>query len=140
MNLSVGAIQSRYHQCARRAAGRLPEYRRLHLLIGDSNMSPYANALKIGTTACVLSLLEEVVCREILFWLMQCKSTRDISRDTSERWMVRLENGKTMSALDVQWEFHHLAQKHLGHSSAELTGYWKLGYVPRSNSRTTGRR
>jgi len=41
------------------------------------------------------------------------QSTRDISRDTSERWMVRLENGKTMSALDVQWEFHHLAQKHL---------------------------
>src|SRR5437870_13730995 len=35
------------------------KYRRLHLLIGDSNMSPYATALKIGTTACVLSLLEE---------------------------------------------------------------------------------
>ncbi len=35
------------------------KYRRLHLLIGDSNMSPYANALKVGTTACVLSLLEE---------------------------------------------------------------------------------
>src|SRR5262249_61076930 len=35
------------------------KYRRLHLLIGDSNMSPFANALKIGTTACVLTLLEE---------------------------------------------------------------------------------
>ena len=35
------------------------KYRRLHLLIGDSNMSPFATALKIGTTACVLTLLEE---------------------------------------------------------------------------------
>src|SRR5712664_4594391 len=34
------------------------KYRRLHLLIGDSNMSPFANALKIGTTACILTLLE----------------------------------------------------------------------------------
>src|SRR2546427_7149662 len=35
------------------------KYRRLHLLIGDSNMSPFANALKIGTTVCILTLLEE---------------------------------------------------------------------------------
>jgi proteasome accessory factor A len=35
------------------------KYRRLHLLIGDSNMSPFATALKIGTTALLLSLLEE---------------------------------------------------------------------------------
>ncbi len=35
------------------------KYRRLHLLIGDSNMSPFATALKVGTTACVLTLLEE---------------------------------------------------------------------------------
>ncbi len=34
-------------------------YRRLHLLIGDSNMSPFATALKLGTTACTLTLLEE---------------------------------------------------------------------------------
>src|SRR4029077_9295550 len=35
------------------------KYRRLHLLIGDSNMSPFATALKMGTTACLLTLLEE---------------------------------------------------------------------------------
>src|SRR3954466_12646376 len=34
-------------------------YRRLHLLIGDSNMSPFANALKLGTTSCILTLMEE---------------------------------------------------------------------------------
>src|ERR1043165_490343 len=100
------------------------KYRRLHLLIGDSNMSPYATALKIGTTACVLSLLEEGRLPRNLVLADAVQSTRDISRDTSEQWIVRLENGKTASALDVQWEFHHLAQKHLRHSGAETN--WLL--------------
>src|SRR5258705_8429680 len=106
------------------------KYRRLHLLIGDSNMSPFANALKIGTTACILTLLEAGRLPRNLVLADAVQSTRDISRDTSEQWIVRLENGKTMSALDVQWEFHHLAQKHLRHSSAETN--WLLenwGYV-----------
>jgi proteasome accessory factor A len=100
------------------------KYRRLHLLIGDSNMSPYATALKIGTTACVLSLLEEGRLPRNLVLADAVQSTRDISRDTSERWIVRLENGKTVSALDVQWEFHQLAQKHFPHGSAETN--WLL--------------
>ena len=87
-------------------------------------MSPYATALKIGTTACVLSLLEEGRLPRNLVLADAVQSTRDISRDTSEQWIVRLENGKTMSALDVQWEFHHLAQKHLRYSSAETN--WLL--------------
>ena len=41
------------------------------------------------------------------------QSTRDISRDPTRRWIVDLENGKTIGALDVQWQFHELAQKHL---------------------------
>jgi hypothetical protein len=100
------------------------KYRRLHLLIGDSNMSPYANALKIGTTACVLSLLEEGRLPRNLVLADAVQSTRDISRDPTQMWIVRLENGKTIGALDVQWEFHHLAQKHLRNSSAETN--WLL--------------
>jgi proteasome accessory factor A len=100
------------------------KYRRLHLLIGDSNMSPYATALKIGTTACVLSLLEEGRLPRNLVLADAVQSTRDISRDPTQRWIVRLENGKTIGALDVQWEFHHLAQKYLRNSSAETN--WLL--------------
>src|SRR6266545_4218878 len=51
-------------------------------------------------------------------------STRDISRDPTQQWIVHLENGKTIGALDVQWEFHHLAQKYLRNSSAETN--WLL--------------
>jgi proteasome accessory factor A len=100
------------------------KYRRLHLLIGDSNMSPYATALKIGTTACVLSLLEDGRLPRNLVLADAVQSTRDISRDLTQQWIVHLENGKTIGALDVQWEFHHLAQKYLRNSSAETN--WLL--------------
>src|SRR2546423_8121054 len=100
------------------------KYRRLHWLIGDSNMSPFPTALKIGTTACVLSLLEDGCLPRNLVLADAVQSTRDISRDPTHQWIVHLENGKTISALDVQWEFHHLAQKYLCNSSAETN--WLL--------------
>jgi proteasome accessory factor A len=90
------------------------KYRRLHLLIGDSNMSPFATALKIGTTACVLSLLEEGRLPKNLSLSDAVQSTRDISRDPTGAWIVRLENGKTIGGLEIQWQFCDLAQKHLG--------------------------
>src|SRR5947208_3302324 len=79
------------------------KYRRLHLLIGDSNMSPFATALKIGTTACVLSLLEDGRLPRDLVLADAVQSTRDISRDPTQRWIVHLENGKTIGAIDAQW-------------------------------------
>ncbi|MBA3385853.1 MAG: proteasome accessory factor PafA2 family protein [Chthoniobacterales bacterium] len=89
------------------------KYRRLHLLIGDSNVSPFATALKIGTTACVLSLLEQRRLTKNLSLLDAVQSTREISRDPTHAWIVRLENGKTIGSLDLQWEFLALAMKHL---------------------------
>jgi hypothetical protein len=89
------------------------KYRRLHLLIGDSNMSPFATALKIGTTACVLSLLEQGRLPKDLILLDAVQSTRDVSRDATHAWLVQLENGNTMGSLDIQWEFQQLAAKHL---------------------------
>src|SRR5205823_9008510 len=46
------------------------------------------------------------------------------TRRSSDLWIVNLENGKTIGALDVQWEFHQLAQKYLRNSSAETS--WLL--------------
>jgi proteasome accessory factor A len=95
------------------------KYRRLHLLIGDSNMSPFATALKIGTTACVLSLLEDRQLPRNLVLNDAVRSTRDISRDPTGQWIVDLENGQTIGALDVQWQFHELATKRLAGRDAE---------------------
>jgi proteasome accessory factor A len=95
------------------------KFRRLHLLIGDSNMSPFATALKVGTTACVLTLLEDGRLPRNLILSDAVQATRDISRDPTGRWLVDLENGKSIGALDVQWQFHELAQKHLHNRNAE---------------------
>ncbi len=95
------------------------KYRRLHLLIGDSNMSPFATALKVGTTACVLTLLEQELMPLDVILHDAVLATREISRDQSLRWMVRLQNGRTCDALDVQYAFLALAQKHLAGTDEE---------------------
>jgi proteasome accessory factor A len=77
-------------------------------------MSPFANALKIGTTACILALLEAGLLPNDLTLLDAVQATREISRDSTRRWIVELEDGRTIGALDVQWELQRLARRHLG--------------------------
>jgi len=95
------------------------KYRRLHLLIGDSNMSPFANALKVGTTALVLTLLEEGTLPEDVILLDAVLATRQISHEGTGRAVVQLEDGRTRSALDIQREFLACAQEALGGRDAE---------------------
>src|SRR5436305_1412828 len=40
-------------------------YRRFHVIVGDSNMSEWATALKVGTTALVLDLIENGTAPEL---------------------------------------------------------------------------
>jgi len=89
------------------------KYRRLHLLIGDSNMSQYATALKVGTTSLVLDLLEEGIIPKRVGLMDAVQATRDISRDPHYRWIVRLENGQTRTALEIQHSFLGLAKHYL---------------------------
>src|SRR6184192_2556879 len=71
------------------------KYRRLHLLIGDSNMSPYATALKIGTTALVLTLIEEGNPPDDVILQDAVLATRQISHEGTGRAVVALEDGRT---------------------------------------------
>ena len=96
------------------------KFRRLHLLIGDSNMSPFANALKVGTTACALTLLEEGRFPRRLILEDAVVSTREVSHSPDGPWLVRLENGKTVEALDVQWRFLDAAGKYLQGRDPEI--------------------
>ena len=96
------------------------KFRRLHLLIGDSNMSPFANALKVGTTACALTLLEEGRFPRGLILEDAVVSTREVSHSPDGPWLVRLENGKTVEALDVQWRFLDAAGKYLQGRDPEI--------------------
>jgi proteasome accessory factor A len=95
------------------------KYRRLHLLIGDSNMSPFATALKVGTTALVLTLLEEGSLPDDVILLDAVLATRQISHEGTGHAVVQLDDGRTRSALDIQREFLAEAQRSLGGRDAE---------------------
>ena len=81
-------------------------YRRLHVIVGDSNMSEYATFLKIGATSVLLRMLEDpsVVLRDMTLE-DPIRAIREISHDITCRRKVRLANGREASALDVQSEY-----------------------------------
>jgi len=78
-------------------------YRRLHVIVGDSNMSDYATFLKVGSMACVLRMFEnpEIDFRDLTLE-SPVRAIREISHDITCKKKVKLKNGKEMSALDIQ--------------------------------------
>ena len=81
-------------------------YRRLHVIVGDSNMSEYTTFLKVGSTACLLRMMEDpaVVLRDMTLE-NPIRAIREISHDITCRRTVRLQNGRDVSALDIQREY-----------------------------------
>jgi proteasome accessory factor A len=77
-------------------------FRRLHLLIGDSNMSPYATALKLGTTHLVLRMVEEETLPAAVSLANPVLATREISRSGDPMQLVTLVDGSRAPALEIQ--------------------------------------
>ena len=87
------------------------KYRRLHLLVGDTNMSEFATALKVGTTSLVLDLIERGHQPGNIALADPVGALKCVSRDQSLQWIVELESGETISAIDLQRKYLKLAQK-----------------------------
>ncbi len=85
-------------------------YRRLHVIVGDSNMSEYATYLKVGACSIVLRMLEEpsVVLRDMTLD-NPIRAIREISEDLTCRHEVRMANARMLSALDIQREYYDRA-------------------------------
>jgi proteasome accessory factor A len=81
-------------------------FRRLHVIVGDSNMSEYATFLKVGSTSILLRMLEDpgTVLRDLTLE-NPIRAIREISQDLTCRRKVRLANGREVSALDIQSEY-----------------------------------
>jgi len=81
-------------------------FRRLHVIVGDSNMSEYATFLKVGVTAIMLRMLEDpsVVLRDMTLE-DPIRAIRDISHDITCTQTVALQNGREASAVDIQNEY-----------------------------------
>ncbi|MDE3204637.1 MAG: Pup--protein ligase [Acidobacteriota bacterium] len=88
-------------------------YRRLHVIVGDSNMSEYSTFLKIGATSILLRMLEDpaVILRDMTLE-NPIRAIREISHDTTLRRRVRLANGREASALDIQTEYFNRARRY----------------------------
>jgi proteasome accessory factor A len=99
------------------------KHRRLHVICGDANLNEWATALKVGTTCLALSLLESGW--EPLFRLKNpVDAIKRVSRDPSLRWILELEDGRTMRATDLQRIYLKDAQSLLAGSDPDTD--WAL--------------
>jgi proteasome accessory factor A len=86
-------------------------YRRLHVIIGDANLSEISTYLKVGTTALVLAMIEENVLADDLTIAQPVRELHQVSHDPSLQHAITLADGRTITALDLQGEYLDRARK-----------------------------
>jgi proteasome accessory factor A len=105
------------------------KYRRLHVIVGDSNMNEWASYLKVGATALLLRMVEEGVQIRDMTLENPIRAIREISHDTSCKRKVRLANGREASALDMQKEYLDKALRWVDQRDdrvlKEIAGMWQ---------------
>jgi proteasome accessory factor A len=89
------------------------KYRRLHIIVGDSNMSEYATYLKVGVAALVLSMIEDGYTVAGMELEDPVKAIREISRDPTLKKKVKLDDGRQMSAIEIQRAYLDRAQDYV---------------------------
>ncbi|MGC8464908.1 MAG: depupylase/deamidase Dop [Acidimicrobiales bacterium] len=107
-------------------------YRRLHVIIGDANLSEYASFLKVGTTALVLAMIEDGALDDLDIVLSTpVRSLRQISYGLDLKTEVPTVGRGEMTALQIQWEYFERAVKYgdregFGALGSEDQGAWLL--------------
>ncbi|HCA87916.1 MAG TPA: Pup--protein ligase [Streptomyces sp.] len=84
-------------------------YRRLHVIVGDSNMSETTMLLKVGATDLVLRMIEAGTVMRDLTLENPIRAIREVSHDMTGRRKVRLATGREASALEIQQEYYEKA-------------------------------
>lgn len=105
-------------------------FRRLHVIVGDSNMSEWTNYMKVGITDLVLRMVEEDIVMRDMTLENPIRAIREISHDMTCRKRVRLANGRELSAIEIQFEYLDRATKFIEHrgedaQSAGLLREWR---------------
>jgi len=85
-------------------------YRRLHVIVGDSNMSETTTLLKVGSADLVLRMLEAGVVMRDMSLENPIRAIREMSHDITGKREVRLSTGRELSALAMQWEYFEKAR------------------------------
>jgi proteasome accessory factor PafA2 len=107
------------------------KYRRLHVIVGDANMSEVPNFLKVGTTALVLAMIEDDwFARASRDFAMQTPvaAMRKVSYDIGLSEPLEMADGRRMTALEIQWEHLELAKKYSESVGLEAVGGDEVGH------------
>jgi Pup amidohydrolase len=103
------------------------KYRRLHVIVGDANMSEVATFLKIGTTSLVLSMIEDDWLPRDLVPAQPVQALRQVSYDLALSRPLELADGSYMTALEMQWEYFDRARKYAEEHGLESAGGQEVG-------------
>jgi proteasome accessory factor A len=99
------------------------KYRRLHVIVGDANMAEVSTYLKVGCTSIVLAMIEDDWFGDRDFTLAApVQAMRRVSYDLSLAQPLELTNGRSMTALEIQWEHLDLARKYAEDRGLEPVG------------------
>lgn len=98
------------------------KYRRLHVIVGDANMSEVATFLKLGTTAILLAMIEDKQLTSELFLATPVAAIRQVSHDPTLRQTILLDSGKTITALELQESLCEKAETYAEQFGLESVG------------------
>jgi proteasome accessory factor A len=96
-------------------------FRRLHVIVGDSNMSEWTTFLKVGITDLVLRMVEANTVMRDLSLENPIRAIREISHDTTCTRKVKLANGRELSALEMQTEYFEKTSRFVERRGADET-------------------
>jgi proteasome accessory factor A len=96
-------------------------FRRLHVIVGDSNMSETTTLLKVGTTDLVLRMIEAGIVMRDLTLENAIRAIREVSHDMTGRRRIKLANGREASALEIQLEYFAKARDFVHRRGADAT-------------------
>jgi proteasome accessory factor A len=88
------------------------KYRRLHVIVGDANMSEIATYLKVGTTLIVLAMIEDDQLGDELLLGNPVPAIRQVSHDPTLRRTIMLRDGSRATAIEIQWGLLERARKY----------------------------
>ena len=88
------------------------KYRRLHVIFGDANLSEVQTFIKLGSTSLILKALEDAALPEALMLADPVGATGAVSRDTTLQNRLELTDGKSLTAVEAQWQYLEWATKY----------------------------
>ncbi|CAN5702400.1 depupylase/deamidase Dop [soil metagenome] len=86
-------------------------FRRLHVIIGDANMSETCTYVKLGASALVLMMIEDGFLPDAPAVASPVKTLHRVSHDLTCAQPIELKDGRRVRPMELQWHYLEWAQK-----------------------------